>query len=540
MFIFKHLKNSWLWIFPATYFILSLVFGHLAFNFHFAIDPEYIYLFNAITCGMLDFDQIGHYDNPGTTFQLFAGLILRITHLLIGQEPFMEDVLAHPELYLRVINVVVNFALAAITYFIGKRIFINEGNVAKSLLGQSIPFLTGLMILQASRVMPDKFGFVLLMLFILVYVSYYKQNKSLFLILSGIIIAGAVVTKIHFAPVMLVPLGLCLLKRDYVQYMVAFVLGFVAFSLPIIKHLDFLWRWGISLLTHDDFYGQGEKTLMNTDKVFANFQKLLSTNYDLVIFVALMFTFLAITLFAKNKELRNYRKINVFLLIPGLLILMLVLKHYKFYYFAPLIGIVGLSLLIYADQISAFKKGRLAIGLLLTVSVILSLVMTVNLTTKSIKWKKHQQQVYGDARDIFKASIGTDDLLVIQGGWRGGAAHQRGLLFGLAYVKNKQGFSEALSKVEPNLFWFKNNTITNWQLPEDSVRLAAFADHDGKVFFSQNKSQDTTAFFNHFRTIHPHFSYKLDFELEGTGEKFYRLTFNHSLPQDSLTIVPEL
>ena len=107
-------------------------------------------------------------------------------------------------------------------------------------------------------------------------------------------------------------------------------------------------------------------------------------------------------------------------------------------------------------------------------------------------------------------------------------------------MKNKQGFSEALSKVEPNLFWFKNNTITNWQLPEDSVRLAAFADHDGKVFFSQNKSQDTTAFFNHFRTIHPHFSYKLDFELEGTGEKFYRLTFNHSLPQDSLTIVPEL
>ena len=85
--------------------LVSLLAGFWIFSrilpFHVKnIDPEYPYLINGLNCALLRFNMIGHTDHPGTPFQLFCGLIIRLTHLLAGRESIVADVFRRPDFYL--------------------------------------------------------------------------------------------------------------------------------------------------------------------------------------------------------------------------------------------------------------------------------------------------------------------------------------------------------------------------------------------------------------------------------------------------------
>ena len=59
-------------------------------------DPEFPYLVNGLNCATFNFNRIGHIDYPGTPFQVFSGIVIRITHLISGQGNIAQDVFARP------------------------------------------------------------------------------------------------------------------------------------------------------------------------------------------------------------------------------------------------------------------------------------------------------------------------------------------------------------------------------------------------------------------------------------------------------------
>src|SRR6516225_9156134 len=108
-------------IIPVSLFCLSTVLTkhHGAYFLRNNFDPDYNYLLNSLS--VLYLRTPGHTDHPGTTLQILGAAILLLKWLgisLVGHRQTLADsVLAHPEEYLRTINVVLNVLIAATLYW---------------------------------------------------------------------------------------------------------------------------------------------------------------------------------------------------------------------------------------------------------------------------------------------------------------------------------------------------------------------------------------------------------------------------------------
>jgi len=88
------------------------------------VDPEYPYLINGLNAALFEFKRIGHFDHPGTPFQIFCGLIIRITHLFTGKDSIAQDVFNRPDYYLNAINfslIILQSVLTLLIGWIGKK-----------------------------------------------------------------------------------------------------------------------------------------------------------------------------------------------------------------------------------------------------------------------------------------------------------------------------------------------------------------------------------------------------------------------------------
>ena len=82
-------------------------------------DPEYPYLVNGLNCATLKFNYIGHIDHPGTPFQVYNGIVIRITHVLFGKGSIVQDVFTRPEHYLNAISVSLFLIQALLIFVVG-------------------------------------------------------------------------------------------------------------------------------------------------------------------------------------------------------------------------------------------------------------------------------------------------------------------------------------------------------------------------------------------------------------------------------------
>lgn len=204
-----------LWILP----IFTLAWG-VFILFYFDtfysrnIDPEYPYLINGLNAALLKFNQIGHYDHPGTPFQMLCGLIIRITHLFTGKGSISQDVINRPDYYLYSISLFLIILQSILVYIIG---FVGQKRGIKKtplLLLQSGILLNFILLMVFCRVYPERWLFITSILFIIVYLTcgYNKQKPLTFAIASGIIMGMGLATKFNYLPLLILPL---LLMCDY-------------------------------------------------------------------------------------------------------------------------------------------------------------------------------------------------------------------------------------------------------------------------------------------------------------------------------------
>ncbi len=475
---------------PILFLAWSLYLNHLAGPFYQnRSDPEYPYLLNGLNCATLDFSRIGHTDHPGTPFQVLTGVFIRITHTLAGQGPIAEDVFSRPEVYLSWSS----FFLSLLTFFalwwLGRIAIRNGRDLNAALVMQSSVLLSSVLIDFPMRYNPDRILVVYTLIFIgLMYKFLYTKTLSerTFIISSGVLMGIGFATKFNFLPLVVLPVILVPKFRRWIQYGLTFlVTGFICI-LPIINKFSEFRRFIGGVATHDGLYGQGTEQMINWHSFFNNIG--LIFKYNIVFGVILIFS-VVIGIYLLVSTIRRKSHLRELLFLAGFWVaalagFLMVAKHFKNYYFGPVLALAGFAFLVQHRIISGLSKSDKPSGPEpFSVRVLLSLLVVVLVTAfplfKDYKARKAQISQNQMTVDFMRKTIGRDDILLVEPTWMAGPMVENALVYGISYVAHREQYYQELSTLYPN--------VVTWEGRNQPFRLFRTVPADPEAILRSGK-----------------------------------------------------
>lgn len=424
-------------------------------------DPEYPYLVNGLNCATLNFNYIGHIDHPGTPFQVYNGIVIRITHLLSGKGEITQDVFARPEHYLNAISTSLFLIQAGLIFMVG-------------LLGfkRKIPFWQ-IAILQASflfndvlmwlfcRATPDAFFMIAGLIFILIYLQNGYENRSSlkFAIWSGTAMALGLATKFNFLPILILPLLIINTNKNRLIYAGSVIVSFFIFIAPIITKFDEYFTFLKSIFNHDGLYGGGESNILNFQKMIDSTFEIFKLNPELIFLIIALIALTVIAFRKRKEEGKEY----IFLFAGYLFIIafqiLMVSKHFKNYYLAPTFIIYGFMFFTISLFLSRLIIKK--IQLILTCSIlpllfILSTIVKVKHDYPLISKLIDQRE---NIRKFVDSEISKSDFWFIEPTWESGPHVENALVYGLSYCGHRDQYIPQLKAVNPNVITYEGNNV---------------------------------------------------------------------------------
>ncbi len=419
-------------------------------------DPEFPYLINGLNCAILKFNYIGHIDHPGTPFQVFIGIVIRITHIFSGQGNIAQDVFARPEHYLNAISTFL-FSIQALLIFavgwIGLKRKIPFWQIA--LLQGSFLF-NDVLVWLFCRVNPDRFFMISGLFFILVYLKHGYENRSLrkFALWSGTAMALGLATKFNYLPLLILPLLFIDTNKNRLIYAGSGIISFFIFIAPIITKFDNYFRFLMSIFKHDGLYGRGESKILNSQKMANRMFEIFALNPELIL---LIIGLIALIIIAIRKSDKTYVYLFVGYLFIIVIQILMVSKHFKNYYLAPTFLIYGFVFFTVSLFLSKFiqKKSQLIL-----VSMILPLLFILTAAAKvSNDYRIISKQI--EQRDKIRSFVDTKisktDYWFVEPTWEGGPYVENAVVYGLSYCGHRTEYLPQLMKVNPNIITYEGN-----------------------------------------------------------------------------------
>ncbi len=345
-------------LFLAAYFF-KLAGGPYYLNYY---DPGYVYLVNSIN--VMQFENVGHIDHPGTSLQIFGAVILKILLLGKSEAQILDSVFSDPESFLNILNkslVLINcLALLALGIFAYRK----TTNLFFSLLFQLSVFISfeiyyGLVIFS-----PENFLILSMILIsgILVYYVYDDDSDKHMLgvaIMFGVVCGFGSVSKLNFVPVCLLPLLLLKGIRNKLIFMFVSVFTFLIFFLPAISNIGRFLKWSGNLTVNNGIHGKTDLSRFNLSLYLENIAQIFSKDF----FFAIIFLFIIIALVydllvwrndrsvQSNSTLQKLRRVLWVIIFTMAFQVMVVAKNYlpyAQYYIIPslMLTLTGLAFLI--------------------------------------------------------------------------------------------------------------------------------------------------------------------------------------------------
>ena len=469
----KNSLSPFLFIIPL--FILAWGFFYLSFYdpFHaHASDPEYCYLLNGLNVSLLEFNRIGHTDHPGTPFQLYSGLIMRITHVFTGKDSMAQDVFNRPEYYLSAISfslVILQALLCFLIAWIGRK---REITVWKLIVLQSGILFGVTMLSVFARIIPERWLVMVSLLFIIVYLLYgYKDRHPLkFAIWSGVIMGMGMATKFNFLPIIFLPFLLLNSKKDRFIYATSGVVSFFLFLLPVINKFGNYGSFIFGIATHDGMHGTGEKRMFDPVSVKSGFLEIFEVTPALALVLTIIVAAIGIALFYRRKQEMN-RQILFFtgMIFIVLLQMLMVAKHFKYYYIHPLITMYPIILFVFDEFIQ--KIGNYKRWTLLPV-ILLFIVFTCS-TAKIINGRLQYEKVSKAQREIEQQFVKSNlpkNSLWFSGypSWRCASYEEAGIMYGLTR-KITLAVARIKNGKQKKLYLGNLNAMRDWGYAKDYV-----------------------------------------------------------------------
>jgi len=474
-------------------------------------DPSYIHLFNGMNLASGNM-EIGNTDNPGTTIQCFAAVVIFIKHIFSGStNPLYQDVILHPEGYLFVCSALLLILFAGINYITGAYVYRRTGSIGLSMLFQLIPFIN-INIIKWVVVLSPEAMIIITANFFLAYLFIHapenkmqgeKQPTSRTIILFGLFSAFLIVSKYTCAPIALLVLFALKINKQRLQYIGVVILSFFIFIIPAFSKMQNMYHWIHDLATHDGLHGKGENRIIDPVQFGHNLKGLLATDAVFTSIYSVITLAFIVTLvnWLRKKEVLPYFRTIIGIWISITLLLLAVAKHTEFHYliFAeccfPLALIVSYTILSASFSALIQRYGKYEKAILYSFFSFFVLF----LVTEKLRYvpNKHPKYVGMDKYiDKYK-----DVPLVIS--IKSGLACERNdpaFYLGYMYAGNTQDkYAAFLDKTYPNTFiyWSNTNRLCHWN---KTLAMNDFIAKNNSVLIYTKGYEDTaqTNLISHF------------------------------------------
>jgi hypothetical protein len=341
----KKLQVIFLLFVPLLFLIIGLRFDRTQYG----TDPESAYLLNGINIGMGR--AVGHFDNPGTTVQIYSAVVLRLTHALRNtQEDFQTDVLLHSEYYIEVLRYGLIFINAIMILLLGLVTLSLLGNLWAALVIQLAPFLSVTLMEELfTKVAPEQFLFTAIAFMIILLLKLYKSDdpgKIKYPLAFGLLAGFGLATKMTFLPVLIIPFIVLKGKRNKWIYLISIIPSFVLFTSPAISGYPHMAKWFLNMGTHTGTYGQGNAGIIDPKVYFNSLISIVSNNKELIAGMIIALFALLITLFRRRNRKVIEPNMEFYMLLAVLVAqagsILLVAKHYHSnHYLFPALSLTG-------------------------------------------------------------------------------------------------------------------------------------------------------------------------------------------------------
>lgn len=494
-------------IIPVLYLVWSLQLNILGGPFSLSrSDPEYPYLLNGLNCATLQFNNIGHTDHPGTPFQMITGLFVGVTHLIIGQGPIVQDVLFRPETYLAAASLFLSLLTFLLIYWLGHAGSRSSAGFTGAIILQSSFLLSSVLIDMPIRYNPDRMLVIynlILAGFTVKYLLTENYPARTYAIIAGILMGIGFATKFNFLPVLIIPLMLIPGFRNRLIYCCAIVVSFFIGVLPILNKFSDFRRFITGVASHDGLYGQGTQQMINWKAFAHNFGELLSNNpaYSAILIMA---AGLIAAYFVDKKKFKTDQRLLMALagfVIASFVGFILVSKHFKVYYFAPVLSLSGLTLFVIWKVTGTLVKS----GTIHTVSsiILLAVLVAVSVIPLPAQYRSRikEKEANLKTQQFYQSNVSGKDLLFIEPTWMAGPMVENALVYGISYVAHRHEFYQKYNQVYPN--------VITWEGAGKTPRLFRTADADpesilyrgGKIFIYSSPGRNAGLLLDYLDTL---------------------------------------
>lgn len=492
-------NKKFIFILPAFAVLIYHCFAMLNLSTFYStrIDPDYPYLFNGLNCALGAFDRIGHFDHPGTPFQMLTGLFILILHFIAGQDELATDVIARPEFYLTGCSLLLSFLASFVSFYTALKTYSATKNFSTSLVIGSSLLLYTLAMNLSTRYIPDYFLLILILLLAVPIVQYIynpKYSSTRFAIFTGIIAGIGVITKIVFIPIVIIPFIMVDKFRNKMFYSVVFAFSAFLNFLPILSRLPIILKYYISLSKHDGIYNTGELKFLSIDKFLNNLQVFSSNETWFFIFYIGIVVFLVITYLKHKPEFlrnRTYKFLIAYVL-SSAIGLFLILKHYKKHY---AISLLALTIIAYVVLWIAFAKTSKRKNITYAAFVLITLIHFTFQITHKIHLFKHQKAenlIKNTTNKLINSYIDPEGYKIIKPSWQHNLTIDCGIVFGVTYLKKKHELYNELYNAYPKtLTWEGKNKPIRFMRITPFFENALFYSGQ-KVYFMPGKFNNAT------------------------------------------------
>ncbi len=497
-------------IIPSLYILLgSYIHQMIGLYSLRSADPEYIYFISglSVACGKL---ELGHIDNPGTPLQYLAALTFRLVYLLRSHQiPFIEDVLANSDMYLRVLNPILTAVVAAFMYFAGKAATKITGKIAYGITLQTAPFFTAIIFGNIGRITPENLlplPAMLLSLLLLKFIySEEDQSNRKNAVLFGLISAFGLSIKLTYFPLWIIPLMVLHGWKNKLWYSISSVVLFFTIALPVTLQFNIFRHWVKSLFMHSGQYGKGENNIIDWNTVVPNFKQLAGENrIFLLIFLILFALYIFHFFLKKNKNTKLLQRISLAVGCAILIQVAIVCKHFEQRYFIPALMLAPIMLLLILELSKKwhFRIGKYSLSHVALFLFLLFYAVKQKPVIESLSAYLDQESELRMPAWHYMQNLEKDAVKILVPGFYGCPTPEYALMSSYGWAgKQKEFFKPVLRKLYPNTFiyYFWDKTLNFWanepQIKETDQPVYVYLEHykhrevfeeDMKSWFPEN------------------------------------------------------
>ena len=425
-----------------------------------SIDPEFPYLINGLTVALNESSDIGHTDHPGTPFQVFMGLGIRLLHAISGRDSLTYDVLSRHQHYHAGISLMLTILTSLVLLAIGI-VGNRRGIRIHHLIILQAGFLfSDLIMWHYVRMVPERFMMITSLLFILTYLAYGHENRhaTRFAVLSGLIMGMGLATKFNYLPLLIIPLFVLATNKTRLIYIASIAASFIVGILPVIRHFADFRHFITNLARHDGLYGSGEARMFNPEKMLQGMREIMYYTPELVIWLALIVLVIAWAYFGKKtKNSRHTAALFIGFLAAAVLQTLIVAKHFKAGYQLPFHTMLGFVMF----SVSLFVAGTRIPKRIQQISVITACLLLSGINIwRMVRDTQHisqQQSLRLEMARFVDEKMPEQPAWFVEPAWLSGPHQENAIIFGLSYARGREKYLPELKRINPHVITYEGN-----------------------------------------------------------------------------------